>query len=90
MKTIEQLEKENAELRAATERLKSQFKEYMQTADIDIYINAMNKAPVQLLANIKADAVVNAANKVIRHNESGFCIHCSVVGYADKLRGESE
>ena len=35
---------------------------------------------------IKADAVIEAANKVIRHNESGFCIHCSVVEYANKLR----
>lgn len=38
---------------------------------------------------IKAEAVIEAANKVIRHNECGFCIHCELIEHANKLkRGE--
>ena len=89
MKTIEQLEKENAELRAATERLKSQFKEYMQTADIDIYINAMNKTPPQHLAEIKADAIMEVANNWIIRKDSDYNIRRKLIAISNKLRSES-
>lgn len=111
MKTIEQLEKENTELRVkifniskawrlASSDISALFETQSMNRsdgsyDIDgqscheLYL-AIDKAPAQHLADIKADAVVNAANKTIVHNNTGFCLHCEVVEYANKLRGEAK
>lgn len=43
-------------------------------------------APAQSLADIKAEAVIEAADKVIRHNEHSFCIHCSLVDHANRIK----
>lgn len=94
MKTNEELLKENEELRSTTECLKSQFKKYMQTADISIYMNTMNKTPAQHLADIKADAVVKFTEHV-KYNFEGIMSDDALIDFGDeyianKLRGESK
>ena len=40
----------------------------------------------QTLADIRAEAVIEAADKVIRHNEHSFCIHCSLIDHANRIK----
>lgn len=40
----------------------------------------------QSLADIRAEAVIEAADKVIRHNEYRFCIHCSLIDHANRIK----
>jgi len=42
--------------------------------------------PAQSLADIRAEAVIEAADKVIRHNEHSFCIHCSLIDHANRIK----
>jgi len=41
----------------------------------------------QSLADIRAEAVIKAANAVVRHNECGFCLHCLLTDHANKIKG---
>jgi len=34
---------------------------------------------------IQAQAIRDAADKVLRHNHAGFCIHCTMHDYANEL-----
>lgn len=47
----------------------------------------MNKTQAQTLADIRAEAVIEAANAVVRHNECGFCLHCLLIDHANKIKG---
>lgn len=90
----EELLKENAELRSTNEFLRSQFKKYMQTADISIYMDAMNSTPTQHLADIKADAVVKFTEHV-KYNFEGIMSDDALIDFGNeyinsKLRGESK
>lgn len=42
--------------------------------------------PAQSLSDIRAEAVIEAADKVIRHNEHSFCIHCSLIDHANRIK----
>jgi len=54
---------------------------------IDIVIAEARKTPTQALADIRAEAVIEAANAVVRHNEYGFCLHCLLIDHANKIKG---
>jgi len=54
---------------------------------IDIVIAEARKTPAQTLADIRAEAVIKAANAVVRHNECGFCLHCLLTDHANKIKG---
>lgn len=43
--------------------------------------------PPESLADIRAEAVIEAANAVVRHNECGFCLHCLLIDHANKIKG---
>ena len=94
MKANEELLKENAELRSNIYKLESLVFALENSPDkerdINMIINAAYKLPDQHLADVKADAVVEAANKTIVHHNKGYCLHCEVIEYANKLRGESK
>ncbi len=47
---------------------------------------AVRKTLAQSLADIRAEAVIEAADKVIRHNEHSFCIHCSLIDHANRIK----
>ena len=46
-----------------------------------------NLTKAQSLADIRAEAVIEAANAVVRHNECGFCLHCLLIDHANKIKG---
>ena len=47
----------------------------------------LDETPAQTLADIRAEAVIKAANAVVRHNECGFCLHCLLIDHANKIKG---
>lgn len=51
--------------------------------------SVINSSKIQSLADIKTDAVIEAANNTLVHYSNGYCLHCEVLEYANKLKGES-
>ena len=89
------LQAQNDELRASNERLKTALNltlvnacnDYSCSEDFhDAMYEVLHETQAQSLADIRAEAVIEAADKVIRHNEHSFCIHCSLIDHANRIK----
>ena len=105
MKTIEQLEKENAELKLALGiaqsfpvKVRMECRKLIKSGSfgrdfisilLDSSNRAISKTPAQHLTDIKADAVEDAAKSLFSFGEDVDHKN-KLEEYANKLRGESE
>ena len=93
MKTNEELLKENAELRATIECLKGRAvileDSIDEDSDITAFICDARNASVQHLADIKANAVLDAAQSLFSYGMDADA-KFKLEEYANKLRGESK
>ena len=83
----EAMQKQNNELRARVASLESAMNADINKTGVNFRLQAaLDESPAQSLADIRAEAVVEAADKVIRHNEHSFCIHCSLIDHANRIK----
>ena len=97
----DQLKRKNAELRANIDKMESLAFALENSSDkerdINMIVNAAYKLPNQHLADIKADAVIEASELHKRqiqyehgHYEDTVIFECDLLYHAEKLRGETK
>ena len=90
---VEELDLENKALKAKLHKMESLAFELENSTDesLDIanIVSAAYELPDQSLADIKADAVRDAANNLIIDSDRDYDIREIFLKYADKLRGKS-
>ena len=67
-------------------KIESAYKVTSEIAPSVLLNKALDQSKAQSLGDVRAKAVMDAADAVIRHNDNGFCIHCSMHDYANKLK----
>ena len=101
--TVEELDRENNELKNRNAilggfvtkvrsecRKRSEVKDDFFSMMVDSCNRILEQAPSQSLADIKADAVIEAANELCIKGDSVITVrYDKYIEYADKLRGKS-
>jgi hypothetical protein len=92
MNELEQLKRENEELRASNNEIRKNLRDactYLAcTVDITKFNTVLNKTQVQSLADVKADALIEAAKSWVVHTESDYGFRSMLITKAEKLRNK--